>query len=511
MGAMMMRAISLLAAVILIGCVLIDPATADERLSRGVGPDAARPAEYTYFMRPPGPGKGYDTWSDASGPDVGEVEVDPARLPSRVDNSQRPQFPPIYRQRYGTCGQFTAAANIFTYEMNVLNGTKADSDARRFPATFSWNMVNRAEKNGSEAYHGWEVAKRVGLPTIKTYGSVEQEKVGAWPNGYAVWRDAMNYRVAGYRYTPAQTVDQLNEARGWLYDRNQPGASEKSVPGGLLALDGRMGKKEDRHKVTVKVAKGQYAEGEQLWTRWSATGFGHGITCAGYDDNVGYDVNGDGKITNDIDTNGDGQVTLADWERGAYIVVNSWGSKWSGDGKIYLLYSAMTDKTWKRGNFFGRIEVKRHMPRMTLRLKLSCDNRTDLRITVGLSSDAKATKPEHTIAPEALNGWPLFGGSGPGHVPMAGPGDDTPLELGVDLTPLLDELDLDAIKQGRLFLSFARAEGSDAKGAIHEAAVRYYDAQGRFISEEQLPTPIPVGDFGDGGLTMRSLLSGPGK
>ena len=447
-----------------------------------MSPDAARPAAYTYFMRPRAMGKGYDTWADAQGPDIGEVVVDPDRLPSRVDNSSRPQFPPIYKQRYGTCGQYTAAATMFTYEMNVLSGTVADADERRFPATFSWNMMNRANKKaGSEAYHGWEVAKRVGLPTIKTYGTVERHEVGSWPNGYGVWRDAMNYRVAGYRYTPAQTVEQLNEARGWLYDRNQPDADQI---GGLLALDGRMGPREEQRKVTATVPKGQYAAGEDLWTRWSAQGYGHGITCAGYDDNVGYDVNGDGQITNDLDINGDGEVTLADWERGAYIVVNSWGDQWSGDGKIYLLYSAMIDPTWKRGNYLGRVEVRRHTPRMTLRIKLSCNDRTDLRLTVGLSDDPEAAKPEHTLAPEAFNGWPVFGGAGPGNVPMAGPDDDTPLEAGIDLTPLLESLGQDRQGDGRVFLNLSRKDGSEAAGVLHEAAVRYYNAAGEFINEE---------------------------
>jgi hypothetical protein len=54
----------------------------------------------------------------------------------------------------------------------------------------------------------------------------------------------MEYRVAGYRYTPANTVSQINEARGWLFDRNQSLTGRKFI-GGLLALDGRMGEKEN--------------------------------------------------------------------------------------------------------------------------------------------------------------------------------------------------------------------------------------------------------------------------
>ena len=106
------------------------------------GDSPARAAYPKPFSRPHSMGDDYDTWRDAAGPDVGGMKVDLDRLPTRVDNSTRPQFPPIYKQKWGACGQFASVASIFTYEMNVLNGTIADTDANRFPAYFSWNMIN---------------------------------------------------------------------------------------------------------------------------------------------------------------------------------------------------------------------------------------------------------------------------------------------------------------------------------------------------------------------------------
>jgi hypothetical protein len=467
---------------------------------------AENPAQAAYprpFSRPPSMGAEYDTWHDAKGPDVGVTSVDLSRLPFRVDNSTRPEFPPIYKQNGGACGQFTAIASIFTYEMNLLNGTHADSDATRFPADFSWNMINGANKNhGSEAYHGWETAKHVGIPTVKTYGTVHRKEAGPWPNGYGIWREAMEYRVAGYRYTPVATVAQVNEARGWLFDRNQPQKDKESI-GGLLALDGRMG---ERDGVTKTMTDGEHQAGEDLWIRWGPSGYGHGITCAGYDDKIGYDVNGDGKITNDTDTNGDGKVTLADWERGAFIVVNSWGKDWSKDGKIYLLYSAMVDPTWERGNFLGRIEVCRHIPQRTLKLKLSHSIRSDLRVTIGVAADKNATKPDHEFAPQYLNGWPLFGErrNHVGEVPLAGPGDDSPVELGIDLTTLLDKLGADAAEGSRLFLRFACADKRAATGLLHSCTIRSYDAKGSFVREAAVD--IKDGSFGKSPLTIEAIL-----
>jgi hypothetical protein len=472
--------------------------------------DIDKPAVAAYpspFSRPHSAGENYDTWRDAIGPDIGETPVDINRLPSRVDNSTRPQFPPIYQQKGGACGQFTAVASIFTYEMNVLNGTEADTTATQFPADFSWNMCNAAKDDqGSEAHHGWETAKQIGIPTVKSHGRVEgdKDKIGQWANGYAIWREAMEYRVAGYRYTPTATVSQINEARGWLFDRNQPKFGEKPI-GGLLALDGRMGKLEE---VTKTIPEGDYLAGEDLWTRWGASGFGHGITCVGYDDQVGFDVNADGKISIDLDINGDGKVTLADRERGAFIVLNSWGKTWSKDGKIYLLYSAMVDPTWERGNYLGRIEVARHIPRLTLKLKLACNKRSDLRMTVGIAGDKSATKPEHELAPQALNGWPLFGDKredNVGKVPLAGPGDDSPLEIGIDLTPLLTKLGSGSDVDGHLFMNFSCAGESDTTGVVHACAIRRYDDQGAFVRESVVE--VKNGNFGKRPLTLKSILT----
>jgi hypothetical protein len=479
---------------------LIGPAAAEKAIPSGHESPEARGAYPRPFSRPPSMGRDYDTWADAAGPDVGETKPDIRRLPSRVDNSTRPQYPPVYKQIWGACGQFASVASIFTYEMNVLNGTSADSDATRFPAHFSWNMMNGAENKGSEAYHGWEVAKRVGVPTAALYGGVRLDKIGLWPNGYKIWREAMEYRVTGYRYSPATTVEQLHEARGWLHDRNQPDPV-KPVIGGLFAMDGRMG---DRKKVTVTIPEGHHAAGEDLWTRWGPNGYGHGLTCVGYDDEVGYDLNDDGKITNDLDLNGDGEVTLADWERGAYIVVNSWGGDWSKDGRIYLLYSAMIDPTWERGNYLGRVEVARYIPRKTLRLKLACDDRSSLRMKIGHAGDPAAKAASHEISPEAFNGWPLFGGSNAGHVPMAGPGDPTPIEVGIDLTSLLENSGFDQAMKGRIFLRLSRADGSKAVGELLECAIRSYDPEGRFAGESAVP--IASGKFGDSPLEIDTDL-----
>ena len=149
----------------------------------------------------------------------------------------------------------------------------------------------------------------------------------------------------------------------------------------------------------------------------------------------------------------------------------------------------MIDPTWKRGNYLGRAEVKRYLPRRTLRLKLSFSDRTDLRMTLGISKDPKSSNPDHEMKPEAFNGWPLFGRANAGHVPLAGPDNDAALEVGIDLTPLFEKLEPGERERSRIFVRLGRAENSKAKGVLHEAGVRSYDSDGTFQKEVSLEIP----------------------
>jgi hypothetical protein len=162
----------------------------------------------------------------------------------------------------------------------------------------------------------------------------------------------------------------------------------------------------------------------------------------------------------------------------------------------------MVDPTWERGNFLGRVEVARHVPRHTLKLRLGCDKRSELRLTIGFARDQDASKPDREFAPQHLNGWPLFGigRNNVGEVPLAGPGDEKPLELAIDITPLLGAED----PEGRLFLRLDCSENSTATGLLHDCSLRSYDACGNFVRESTVK--IADGSFGDTPLIIETIL-----
>ena len=120
------------------------------------------------------------------------------------------------------------------------------------------------------------------------------------------------------------------------------------------------------------------------------------------------------------------------------------------------------------------------------------------------AGDKDAAAPEHEFVPEEFNGWPLFGRGNAGHVPMAGPDDDSPIEVGIDLTSLLKKLGPDKDGKGKLFLRLSRAAGSDASGKLHECAVRTYDPKGDLLRESQLN--IKDGSFGKSRLKVDTVI-----
>ena len=126
-------------------------------------------------------------------------------------------------------------------------------------------------------------------------------------------------------------------------------------------------------------------------------------------------------------------------------------------------------------------------------------------MTIGIAGDKNAKSAEHEITPEAFNGWPLFGrGGNGGHVPIAGPEDDTPIEVGIDLSPLLKKLGPDKDEKGKLFLQLSRADGSKVNGELHEAAVRLYDPRGKLVRESAMK--IETGKFGESPLQINTTI-----
>ncbi len=140
--------------------------------------------------------------------------------------------------------------------------------------------------------------------------------------------------------------------------------------------------------------------------------------------------NGDGKYTNDADINNDGVVDLKDWEIGAIYMVNSWGTSYGNNGKIFIPYKLFADTNGFWGNMVLGIRTDQAVtqPKFTFKISMSHNNRSQIRIRAGFANNDTATTPTDST----LYFGRAFNYAG-GEYPMQGINSD-PIEIGLDVS-----------------------------------------------------------------------------
>ncbi len=396
-----------------------------------------------------------------------------AELPERVDNSRSPAFPPIVRQTHESCAQEVGLSTMMTYAWNRHHGSNAADPNNQFAGRFVWNFLNRGENRGAELTEGWHLARVIGVPKVTEYNT--PRSLGEWPSDYSLYYGAMKHRIRTYRSLPLSNEAQLSAIKEHLRQ------------GEIFGIEGRLhGFKQ------VTIPKGQHEAGKQLVLNWGRKGKGHVMTYVGYDDRVSHDINGDGRLTNDRDLDEDGEITLADWERGAFIAVNSYGVDWGNAGRTYVLYRESAVTPFQRGHWASMMEIlPNHQPLLTLRLKLltTCLSAVRLRIEI---DQKKAYTPilfdlaPANNAPTLPNDPDQYNRFLTGkHRLSAGPasqderGHVLPVELGLDLT---GQLPLHAASY-RLVFHLDQATHPNAAGTILEASLLRYGSNGTLLSE----------------------------
>ncbi|NPA44039.1 MAG: T9SS type A sorting domain-containing protein [Chlorobi bacterium] len=344
-------------------------------------------------------------------------------LPSSLDNSQKDYFRPIFSQTDGCCAQASGVAYNFTYEMNREKGTSADISSNQFPTHYTYNFLNNGDGgNGSWLFDGWEIISANGCPNVDTYGGLADNGAQYWMSGYDNYLSGKSNRVAEIFTIDVSNEEGLITLKHWMYDHLE-GANDGSI------VNFAAGISEGDYEITsdYKIIK------------WHNVA-NHAMTFVGWDDNIEYDYNNDGNITTDIDINGDGIVNMQDWERGALIMVNSWGTSWADGGKAYVMYKLLADPIEDGGIFSNKvysIKVKdAYTPQLTMNIKMEHNSRDKIKIYAGVSSDVNATEPEYTID------FPLFNKQG-GAYDMRGTTAD-PIEITLDITPLLNYVNSDS-------------------------------------------------------------------
>lgn len=353
-------------------------------------------------------------------------------LPYQVNNSYQIYFRPIFSQLANECGHASGVGYNFTYEMNYMRNTNANFYQNQFPTYYTYNFLNKGnELNGSSYLSAWEVIREAGCPYIQDYGGMTPTedpdlRDRLWMSGNDKYESALENRVYEITAFPLDTEEGLTNLKQWIHDRGNG-----STAGGIANFSAGVNYTWD----TGFLPEGTEHEGELVITKWHTT-VNHGMTIVGYNDSIRYDLNGDGKFTNDVDINGDGIVDMKDRETGALLMANSWGLDWGNYGRAWVLYSTLGYEHWEGGIWTRTAHsiktFEHYEPLLTVKTEFDYPKRDNLKIFAGISSDTSSVKPENTLDFSFLNR------SG-GPSPMSG--DSAYIDITIDITPLVKNIE----------------------------------------------------------------------
>ncbi len=393
-------------------------------------------------------------------------------LPTRVNNAELKFFPEIFNQSGWSCNQSSSIGYVLTYELNRLRDLDAGSAGNNYPPFFVYNFLNRASaSNGVSYFDSWEIIKAAGSPTVTDFPL--QYGPDVWMSGYEKYYRAMQNRVIENYSIHVGNPEGLEVLKHFLIDR-----LDDQEYGGLANIQIASGGMDIHY--TSDVSKDPHAPilisfGEVV---------GHALTVVGYDDEIGYDNNGDGYITNDVDINEDNIIDMRDWEKGAFILANTWGKGWGRDGFAYCQYRVFASEGNQGGIWNKSVHVvkpvKQMDPVLTMRVKMKHSSRDKFRLMAGVSSNPEATVPERVMA------FPHFNYQGGDH-PLFNDdqSDSTLFELGLDISSLIS--DFEPGENLRFFLIIDEKDpASVGDGEVLEfSVINYPDEKKETISDQK--------------------------
>lgn len=400
-------------------------------------------------------------------------------LPTRVDHSASKYMSEVVNQgSMGSCGSASRICYMFAYEINNYRDVSGKIDENRYPSHFTWMLTD--QNSGKE-----NMAIFNGIPNILTYGGRQYNATYGgnvswpdkypqygWMNGFDKWRSAMDNRLEKTVNIKLNTDEAIEYLKNWIYDHcGDTDFKEGGVAGGGAASSGW---------TTKTIPTGKHEAGKLIVTAYGST-IDHGTVWSGYDDEIEYDLNNDGTITDD--------------EKGALILLNSWGETWGNSGCVYVPYKIV--KEYGGGLSAELYYVRKNFtPVDVFRIKMDYNQRCNIKISIGVSDDPNASEPNKVTAAEHFK----YAGFEP--IPLLGQYNgvinNEPMEFGLDLTDLTS-IGYDTRNAFRYFLVIETQAASTGVGTVSELEVlRYTEVDGEQTSEVVGTISSPVSISGGG-------------
>ena len=295
-------------------------------------------------------------------------------LPSKVDNSQSKYFPPIKSQgRVGSCVAWAETYYQFSYTQNKkLNRTATYENS--FSPLWTYNFTNFSDDIGSYDSATYSVLRNIGAPTIKNSPNITDP--AKWTVTKEAFDEAQKYKLSSYSY--------ISTGDGETPITNSKSSNLDTVKTALIngevltfSTHASYGFTYGIIQKNSQVPENTKYAGQYIVPYLVSTRGGHRMTIVGYDDDIWYDINEDGKVQ--------------EGEKGAFKVANSWGDDWMNNGYIWISYDSI-----------NRTSSVNNSTVLSNRVRANCIN--DIaRISVKPVSDCSNINLEYTLSSKSRN------------------------------------------------------------------------------------------------------------
>lgn len=322
-----------------------------------------------------------------------QAEPVAAVLPSSVDNSQLPSFPPIGDQKQlGSCVAWGTTYYQATHEYGLLNGINNKTSLKNvFSPKWTYNNLNGGVDGGLYIFETYQLFSQNGIVNIERLPYDSNYRT--WDLNPQDWVSAISNRTA-----PGQLISGIGGASQNLQ------VIKQLLNNGHVLTFGTFINSWKTTTVKKDPAVPNSPHVGELAVAWmSGTNGGHCMTIVGYDDNVWIDVNNDGKVDAG--------------EKGAFLIANSWGTSWGNKGFVWIAYDAfLTKSAVVKGPSYNRVAVadamnsyvvsavpiaRNYSPKMYAQFSLTQTERDQISVAVGIS-DTNSKSPTKVFNSYAL-------------------------------------------------------------------------------------------------------------
>ena len=288
-------------------------------------------------------------------------------LPAFVDHSA--DMPPVGNQGgQGSCTAWAAVYYHKSYQEWVEHGWSLADQNHLFSPSFVYNQINGGGDNGSWFGDAFQVLCDMGSSSLVLKPYYDGDCI-SWPSETA-YDSAIAYRSEEWYWFSLYDSLGIEGVKQCLYDGN-------NVVIGLLVYSNYDNISSYNNTFCVSDLSGDIRGG-------------HANCIVGYDDSL---------ITSD--------------GRGAFRVVNSWGTSWGDQGYYWMSYQAAIDaRTSYQVAFYSSDKIDYH-PTLKMHAKLNHANRGSVEINVGIGPTPSTRLWEKSFYQNPFDGYYFGGGNNP--------------------------------------------------------------------------------------------------